>query len=149
MILKMLHPARIQRGAVGLLILCVALAGTGPAQGAGIPIDYLYPEAFRTQTWIDVDLPSDRVILENLRILTANRNWTLKICESTVDPSSCTLIVGTTGPPAIGWRGDFRNKTWTKSYEDRQAGKKLHLQVNPVGGDWMIFRIQVEVTALP
>jgi hypothetical protein len=148
MVQESLLRVRIGRRIAGLLVLCVAAAGVGPAYGAGTPADHLHPDAFRTQTWIDVDLPSDRVLLQNLRILTANRSWSMKICESILDPSTCVQVVGTPGSP-VGWRGDFRDKNWTKSYEDRQAGRKLHLQVTPVGGDWMIFRIQVEVTALP
>jgi hypothetical protein len=149
MVLKSLLRAGTGRRIGWLIVLAVLAGGGDPTDAAGVPIDYLHPEAFRTPTWIDVSLPSNQVVLQNLRILTANRSWTLKLCESIGDPASCVPLVGIQGPPAIGWRGDFRNKTWTRAYLDRDGGAKLHLQATPVGGDWMIFRIQVEATVQP
>ena len=118
--------------------------------GAGtVLIDSLHPEAFRTPAWIDVEIPSNWVTLRNLRVLTAHRSWTLQICESVSEPETCTLIVGSGNPRVLGWRGDFRDPAWSVAYEDRDRQKKLHLMVTPAGGDWMIFRIQLEATLLP
>jgi hypothetical protein len=106
-------------------------------------IDRLHPEAFRVPTWIEVDLPANQVTLKGLRVLTANRSWTMQVCGSSLDLSTCTTVVGPAGT-APGWRGDFRNESWTFPYQDREARQKLHLRVTPMGGDWMIFRIQTE-----
>ena len=112
-------------------------------------IDTQHPEAFLGPTWVGVDLPSDRVILRNLRILTANRNWNMQICESPADPGTCVQVVGPVGGSTVGWRGDYRDATWTRVYQDGAAGRKLHLLVTPAGGDWMIFRIRVEAAPQP
>ncbi len=106
-------------------------------------IDRVHPEAFRVATWVEVDLPANQIALRGLRVLTANRSWTLQICESTLDLSTCTMVVGPVGT-APGWKGDFSNDGWYFSYLDREGRRKLHLRVTPVGGDWMIFRIQTE-----
>ena len=106
-------------------------------------IDRLHPEAFRVPTWIEIDLPTDQLTLKGLRVLTANRSWTMQICGSSLDLGTCTTVVGPAGT-AAGWRGDFRNESWTFAYQDREGRQKLHLRVTPVGGDWMIFRIQTE-----
>src|SRR5262245_3476345 len=106
-------------------------------------IDRVHPEAFRSATWIEVDLPASQVTLKGLRVLTANRSWTMQICGSSLDLATCTTVVGPAGT-APGWRGDFRNESWTFPYLDREGRQKLHLRVTPVGGDWMIFRIQTE-----
>jgi hypothetical protein len=117
-----------------------AAAGTPPVR-----IDYVYPEAFRQPTWIDVDLPSSQVVLKNIRVLTANRNWTLKVCGSPTGPTNCTILVRSPSNPAAGWWGDFSNTTLNYSYTDLDGVSKLHLLVTPAGGDWMIFRIQTDV----
>ena len=104
-------------------------------------IDRLHPEAFRIATWIEVDLPANQVTLKGLRVLTANRSWTMQVCGSSLDLGTCTTVVGPSGT-AAGWRGDFRNEHWSFPYLDGEGRQKLHLRVTPVGGDWMIFRIQ-------
>ena len=154
-------PPRKVRGPILLSVLgCLAaflpLIQAAPAgkverqstdsQGGGsvtTSIDRVHPEAFRTATWVEVDLPANQVTLKGLRVLTANRSWTLQVCGSTLDLSTCTAVVGPVGT-APGWKGDFRNEAWTHAYVDREARQKLHLRVTPVGGDWMIFRIQTE-----
>jgi len=54
-----------------------AASSDAAASGQTVSIDYLYPEAFQAPTWINVALPSNTVQLANLRILTANRQWSL------------------------------------------------------------------------
>jgi len=112
-------------------------------------VDYLYPEAFLTTTWVDVDLPTSHVQLADLRIITANRRWSLDICGSPSNPASCVNALASYDPRNVGWRRDFRSQTWSYNYLDLDGAKKLHLRVNPLSGDWMIFRIQVEATPTP
>ena len=114
---------------------------TGGGGGVSSSIDRVHPEAFRTTTWVEVDLPANQVTLKGLRVLTANRSWTLQVCGSTLDLSTCSTVVGPMGT-APGWKGDYQNETWTFPYLDKEGRLKLHLRVTPVGGDWMIFRIQ-------
>lgn len=116
-------------------------AGSAVGGSVTTAIDRVHPEAFRAAAWIEVDLPASHVTLQGLRIITANRCWTLQICESTLDLATCTAVVGPAGT-AAGWRGDFRNEAWTFSYTDRESRGKLHLRVTPERGDWMTFRIQ-------
>ena len=122
-------------------------APTANAQTAFI--DFLHPEAFRGSTWIQIGLPSSRVLLSNLRIITANRSWSLQICGSVSNPGSCVNALASWDPRGAGWRGDFLSAAWSQSYQDLDAGKMLHLRVTPLTGDWMIFRIQVEATPTP
>ena len=126
-----------------------AASSISSANAQTVTVDYLYPEAFQVATWIDVDLPSSNVQLANLRIITANRRWSLQICGSISDPATCVNPLASWDPRGVGWRGDFRSPSWSQSYQDASANKKLHLRVTPIGGDWMIFRIQLEATPVP
>ena len=125
-----------------------AEASPPPPPGT-VAIDFLHPEAFRAATWVNVSLPSNTVLVGNLRIITANRSWGLQICGSVSIPASCVNTLAAWDPRGVGWRGDFRSATWTQTYQDLDAGKQLHLKVTPQGGDWMIFRIKVEATPTP
>jgi hypothetical protein len=135
----------------GVVLCCLAAFPPGfsapPAQPSSI--DYLYPEAFRTQTWIQVPLPSSQVSLANLRVITANRKWKLEICGSASNPATCVNALAFSDPRGVGWRGDFASTAWSQTYQDTDAVKMLHLRVTPLGGDWMIFRIRVEATPIP
>jgi hypothetical protein len=115
------------------------------AAAVPVQIDYVYPEAFRDVTWIDVDLPANVVVVKSIRVLTANRSWTLKLCGSRTGPTACTTLVSGNPKTAPGWKGDFLNTQLNYSYTDLDGVSKLHFQVTPAGGDWMIFRIQTEV----
>jgi hypothetical protein len=126
-----------------------ASAGDAALNAQTAFIDYLYPEAFQASTLINLPLAGNRVQLTNLRILTANRQWSLQICGSVSDPTSCVNPLASWDPKGTGWRGDFRVPSWSMSYQDLDAGKQLHLRVTPMSGDWMIFRIQLQVTTTP
>ena len=118
-----------------------------PAQPSSI--DYLYPEAFRTATWIQVPLPSNQVSLAKLRIITANRKWKVEICGSASNPATCVNALASSDPRGVGWRGDFASTAWSQTYQDVDAVKTLHLRVTPLAGACIIFRIQVEATPTP
>ena len=121
-------------------------AGAGPGRpGDPTRIDFLHLEAFREPTWMAVDLPASHVTLLSIRVLTANRSWTLGVCGAPQNPQTCSLVVGSPTIPAVGWRGDFINRTLNLDYRNLELQPKLHLLVTPTGGDWMIFRIRLEV----
>ncbi len=147
-----------------VLVVClaVALLGAGKSSpgnpkpdqipaptGTTSAIDYTYPEAVRDSTWIDVDIPSSSVSVDRIRILTANRDWTLRLCGSRLDRRTCTQVVGRTSARGRGWWGDFVDPALNLSYVDRDGSGKLHFLVTPEEGDWMIFRIQTQVTTVP
>jgi hypothetical protein len=150
------RPATLRSFLLCLAGLCLYLSDPAAAHpkstAAGIDssqsvfIDYLYPEAFLGPTWIQIDLPSSSVLLDDLRIVTANRRWTLQICGSVSKPDSCVNALAGWDPRGAGWRGDFRSPTWSLSYQDLDGLRKLHLRVTPMAGDWMILRIQVRAT---
>jgi hypothetical protein len=127
-----------------------ASASAAPAlEAQTVLIDFVHSEAFKTSTWIHVSLPSSHVLLSNLRIITANRKWSLQICGSVSNPGSCVNALAGWDPRGVGWRGDFKAAGWSQDYQDLDATNQLHLKVTPQGGDWMIFRIQVGATPTP
>jgi len=135
---------------VSSVILCLAaLTYCFSAPTQTTLIDYLYPEAFRVATWIQVPLPSSRVNLANMRILTANRKWKLEICGSGSNPATCVNALASADPRGVGWHGEFSSTAWSQIYQDVDAVKTLHLRVTPLAGDWMIFRMRVEATPTP
>jgi len=141
------------------LCLCLTAAAWGQSDTSAsaasaleaqtVSIDFVHPEAFRTSTWIHVSIPSNHVLLSNLRIITANRKWSLQICGSVSIPASCVNALTAWDPRGVGWRGDFKVSSWSQDYLDLDAANQLHLKVTPLGGDWMIFRIQVGATPTP
>src|SRR5262245_15408255 len=149
-------PPRLCLALLLLLMSATVWAQPGPSHDAApapqaqtVPIDFLNPEPFRVSTWIHIPLPSSSVLLSNLRIITANRSWSIEICGSVSIPGSCVNALSAWDPRGVGWRGDFRSATWSQTYQDLDAGKQLHLRVTPLRGAWMIFRIRVEATTLP
>ena len=134
-----------------VVLCCLASLPYGHSAPPSQPtfIDYLFPEAFKAATWIQVPLPSNSVSLANLRVITANRKWKLEICGSASNPASCVNALAAQDPRGVGWRGDFGSAAWTQTYQDADAVKTLHLRVTPLSGDWMIFRIRVEATPTP
>jgi hypothetical protein len=140
-------PVRLRTLAVPCLLALAAAPAWGIAELRATPappehrIDYLHPEPFRQGTWVDLPLPADRVTLRELRVVTGNRSWRLRICESRSDPATCVYTVPPPGGAGTSWRRDFLAEGLGLPYRDRDGGTSLHLWFDPSGGDWMIFRI--------
>ena len=142
----MLSPTRAICLAFVLTSVFSALFVSAEAQESPIKLDYLYPDAFRTPQWIDVRLPGDAITIHKIRVITGNRAWNLRICRDRNDfPQSCVYSIPANAADGGHWRRDFVDKNLNILYTDLELTQKLHLWVDPVGGDQMIFRIFLEL----
>ena len=144
---------------IGLLIPAVlSLVQTNNTTGSlsslessVVRIDYLYPGESPhwlgvvgpTPKWVDVPLPDNRVTVHELRILTGGHTWTMELCQSKSDPSTCMTPI----PDEVKnrWTGDFTLVGSDISYEDEDDNHEMHFYVESLNGDWMTFRVIMTV----